>query len=145
MNAIITALIAVTAFIALLFMIVYATFGRPWAEFFGRAMMALQGAIFLVLLYATQHRLIYPAPIVPSQFVPALLAYLTIATVEFTLLAALWQLLVKRRGGPRASRKSRRIRKQALASADPMYTLIAGLDLLDDREFELVMASTRPR
>ena len=84
MNTTITALIAATAIIAGLFMIVYATFGRPWAEFFGRAMMALQGAIFLVLLYATQHRLIYPAPVVPSQFIPALFAYVIIASVELS-------------------------------------------------------------
>ena len=145
MNAVITTLIIATGTMALLSMLIYITFGRPWEEFFGRAVMALECGIFAVMAYASQRRLIYPSPIPRNQFAPAVFAYGVIMLVCASFSAALWRKLVTSRGGIRMALRIRRDRRDRLAEGESLGTLVTALDLLDDEDFALVMTSMRPR
>lgn len=145
-NDFITTLIGATGIISLLFMITYTTFGRPWQGFFGRGLMGLECGIFSVMCYAFERRLVGTSVVIPhNQLIPAASAYGIVVLVEAFVFAGLWQLLVYRRGGMRSALRIRRLRREALASSEPLATIIASLDLLDDGEYDLVLASSRPR
>lgn len=146
MNDIITGLIGTTGIVSLLFMITYITFGRPWQGFFGRGLMGLECGIFAVMAYAFERRLVGGSVVIPhNQLIPAALAYGIVVLMEGFVFVGLWQLLVFRRGGVRSALRIRRARREALASSEPIRTILAALDLLDDHEFDLVLASSRPR
>jgi hypothetical protein len=146
MNDVITGLIGTTGIVSLLFMITYITFGRPWQGFFGRGLMGLECGIFAVMLYAFERRLVGGSVVIPhNQLIPAALAYGIVVLMEGFVFFGLWQLLVTRRGGMRSALRIRRARREALASSEPIRTILAALDLLDDDEFDLVLASSRPR
>lgn len=146
MNAFVTFLIATTGTIALFYMIVYAVFGRPWQGLFGRSLMGLECGIFAVMGYAFERRLVGGSVVIPhNQLVPAMLAYGIVVAVEGFAFAGLWQLLVFRRGGVRSALRIRRTRQQALATSEPLSTIISALDLLEDHEFDMVIAATRGR
>jgi hypothetical protein len=146
MNAIITALIAATGIGALLNVITYGFFGRPWIQRVGRATVSLHSGIFAVMMYALERRLFGTVSPIPSgQFFPAFVAYGLITGVEAYCWSGLWLLLVSRRGGVRSALRIRRSRRVALESDEPLHTIIGALDLLSDAEFDLVIAAVRPR
>lgn len=135
----------VTGLAGLVFMLLMVFFTGGHRSFFSRSLLLLETGIFVVMVYALEHFVVGPPyPFVDHQWIGAISAWGVLAILQIMVTAGLWMILISRRGGLRKALTFRRLRRSAQSQPeDPVMTIAAGLNMLSDVEYDMVMATAR--